>query len=264
MNTFGNRNSTETIWDLRQYKPTNLTYQQQYVSLYNIRSLDEAITNGRLDQIMLLYNQGLLPTVVQLNILVADGNFEILNYYANQNILPNFTAYYYAAINNIFDILEWLYQKDIEFPGEVEVDGITYSLTAAIIKSNGLSSLPALLWFEKYGLPIDEWTANQAALLGNIQLLEWLASLDILPDEEGIRQATDLKTLIWLSQYYKPTAGWALTTIHRGNTKILEWLSTQGIGYNEIVAWVKANYINNRVINQWLADNKPGNSGRIY
>lgn len=144
-------------------------------------------------------------------------------------------------------------------------------------------------------MPIDEWTANNAAFKGNIELLEWLetnrnilpdfsgadlavsmnnievldwlAQRGIIPTTEAAREATKVETLIWLSSYYKPTADWAITAISSGNNEILAWLETQGIGYEEISHWIKVRNIKSEEITKWLTANRPNKrvtQGRIY
>ena len=307
---------------LRQYKPTNLTYQQQYVSLYNLPTLYQAINNSRFDQLMLLYNKGSVPDLRPLNTLVTKDDLEILKYYANKDILPDPTAYYYAAVNNRLNILDWLYSKGIEYPEEITFeDGLTRDFVEAITEVMGMNSVPILLWLEQHGIPITfltanfagfqgnikllewletnrnvlpdvdvannsvgtgniqllEWlavrnilpnrdgllegsrnleglnwitkyyepavdVANYALRYGNIEVLEWLASRNILPDPNAIlRNSRNLKGLKWLNRYYEPTGEWAITPIQIRNIEILDWLLTRGIGYKEIAEWVKVN-----------------------
>ena len=254
---------------LRQYTPTNLTYQQQYISLYNLPTLEQAIEDYRLDQVILLYSKGFVPDVNQLNLAAIVGALDILKYYAIENILPDPTAYYHAAINNRLNVLDWLYSKGIEYPEEIMDESL-------IIDQMGFNSVPILLWLEQHGVPITfltansagfkedikllEWletnrnvlpsvdVANYALSVGNIELLNWLASRNILPDREGIREAgNNIESLKWLSRYYEPTAEWAIIPIQLGNIEILDWLLIKGIGYKEIEEWVKSNIVGHKI-----------------
>lgn len=127
---------------LRQYKPGNLTYQQQYASLYNLPTTGEAIWNRRLDQVILLHRNGEIPDYDELNTAAEHGDMAILNYYAdNADMSPHPDAYYYAAVNNHIDILDWLYSKGVEIPFELIVDGIGDNLINALIGVLGFCSL---------------------------------------------------------------------------------------------------------------------------
>ena len=71
--------------------------------------------------------------------------------------------------------------------------------------------------------PVD--VANNAVGTENIQLLEWLASCNILPDHGGIIEGSEsLEGLKWLSQYYQPTGERDIIPIEIGNNDILHWL----------------------------------------
>lgn len=285
-NSIYNRCQDEYFWklkldcdypNLRQYKAVNLTYQQQYASLYNLPSTGIAIVNGRLDQIILLHKNYQIAEPEELNIAVANGAIDILNYYANNtNVLPNEDAYYYAAGKQHIAILDWLYFKNISIPYELFVDDIANNFISTLIKDLNISVLPVLLWFEEHGIPIDDWIANNSVFYDNIQLLTWLqtnhnmlanasetnltdakgnievlplASVSILPDNDDLTELVDVETYIWLRSYYQPTPEWAIYCILNRNTTVADWLTTKSIGYNEISDWIKNKHNENMTLN---------------
>ena len=77
-------------------------------------------------------------------VVLISASLAVINFYAdNSNILPDSTAYYYAAINNKLDVLEWLYSKGIEYPEQIINDQgfLMISLELLFVKWTWIASL---------------------------------------------------------------------------------------------------------------------------
>ena len=184
------------------YKPKDISYQEQYHSLYYLPPLNESLKTGRLDQIVLHKEL----TSEDLNIAAANGHIHILDWaFERLQMLPYDQAYYHAAINNRYVVLDWLYEHNITIPNVV--DKVYYQFNTAIINVMKFSSLPIFLWLENHGYPINLDTANAAAGEGPLDLVRWIwANRGILPDEDG-----------------------ADMSVMNDNRDVLHWLKKRGI-----------------------------------
>ena len=247
--------------DLVQYKPLEMTYQEHYRSLYYLPDISESIENSRLDQIILHHRNEKELIKENLFISAAKGDIYILDWaFQTLNLVPFPDTYYYAAVNNRYNVLDWLYAHNIEFPEEIQINNFWYEFIGGIIHTMRFSSLPVLLWLEQHGVDLNDWTANDAVyhnqlqLLqwlernrgylpdvlganmaagnGNLELLTWLYERDIRPNQDGAREAAGegkLDVLKWMSTFLEPTSEWANMAKGYKHQDILDWLSHKQI-----------------------------------
>lgn len=188
---------------LRQYKPIHSSHQQQYKSLYNLPTFEEAVINGRLDHI--LHNKHQMLDEYSLNKIVAYGHIHILDWCLGQGILPNIYIYYDVNLDQGFEMLDWLYYHNIRLNtlGSREF----YQIIKIIIKRCPSLSAEFILWLESHEIPTDQEITNIAVYGNSLSLIRWLEEeRGFVPDIAGADNATKV-----------------------GNIEILEWLASKDI-----------------------------------
>lgn len=241
---------------LAQYKPAQLSWRQQYDSLYFLPSMTEAIRHGRLDQIILLHRQQVQPTMQDLLLAAETGQVDVLDWLAAHGQLPSPGAYYYAAVQQHFNVLEWLWEHGIPIPEEIQVNGIWYPILDALILAMKQDVVPVLLWFEQHGQEIDDELYAAAAETESIPLLNWLRyDRHLYPGESAVIIAAGdgkLDVLNWLYQHGAPiTEDAGREAAANGHLEVLKWLRRHGVEPTIEWARIAAIYEQSEILN-WL------------
>ena len=143
-------------YNVDQYKPEGISYQQQYRELIEATDYISAIKNNRLDVLIALEKKGIalpgqnITLKDAVNFAAGNGHLQVLQWLAERNILPTQVGANLAAENGQLQVLEWLAARNI--------------------------------------LPTEDG-ANWAAGNGHLQVLEWLAARNILPTQDGANLA---------------------------------------------------------------------------
>ena len=195
-----------------EYKPKDITYQQQFLDLLRITNPNEAAKEGRLDILIYLDSQGQLPD--------RGGNSD-------------------AAFYGHLDVLKWLKTKGI------------YHIEDIIRGASWAGYINILEWLGSDGIPYYRDGANSAVAGGHINVLEWFEARGILPtNNNGAASHGQINVLNWLEQRrILPNVNGANWAARAGHIKALEWLEQRGILPNVNGANMVIDDINNNMIN---------------
>jgi hypothetical protein len=188
-------------------------YKLKPMSNQSVVSMDGIMSRGSLTELL---HSGLEVTPDDLSMAAQHGHIHILDYFAAKGILPDERAYHWAARAGLIDVLDWMWNHDLE-PDE---DTITESEA---------NSIDVLMWLEDHGMMLDTWAANSVS--EDIRTLEWLERRDILPDVNGANLAAgrgNIKFLHWMAErgIYPDDVG---LTESVGNSEVFFWIIKQGV-----------------------------------
>lgn len=174
-------------------KLPGMSYREQYRTLIDGMTEDDAIRNGRLDHLIL--NDHYLN---QSDVALAAGYgwINILQWAEADGVLIDKRTANEAAAGGRINVLEWLFEKGI-YP-----DDGGFIFAAANSRKNIIN------WLLNHGItPIDpRRIANKMVIEGNVNMLEWLKFKGMIPDAKA--------------------AAWAQIN---GTKDVVRWLNEQGI-----------------------------------
>jgi len=192
-----------------EYKPSNITYRQQYVDL-------SIVSNDDPDpKIQKFHDRN------NTNIAARKGRIDVLQWLAQYNIYPDSQAIETAAEKDHLGVFQWLMQHNIH-PNQ----RITYY--AAIGES-----LNTLEWLAlTRGLYPDRGCVRHLVLTCRLKALQWLAQHGIYPAQNDVNSAMTpdrLEVLKWLAQH----------NIHCNDQNLLQRVARRG---DSLAQWVIAQY----------------------
>jgi len=76
-----------------EYKPKDITYQQQFLDLLSITDPNIAAERGRMDILLYLESQGKLPNKIGANLAVANNHIAVVNWLETKGISPDRCIY---------------------------------------------------------------------------------------------------------------------------------------------------------------------------
>jgi len=171
-------------------KLPGMSYREQYRTLIDGMTEDDAIRNGRLDHLIL--NDHYLN---QSDVALAAGYgwINILQWAEADGVLIDKRTANEAAAGGRINVLEWLFEKGI-YPGD---EGFIFA--AANSRKNIIN------WLLNHGItPIDpRRIANKMVIEGNVNMLEWLKFKGMIPDAKAAAwaQINGTKDVVrWLNE----------------------------------------------------------------
>jgi len=216
--------------EISQYKPEDITYQQELFDLISM-SPNTGAEKGRWDVLLYLESQGKLPD--------HDG--------------------YVAAIKNGYvDVLEWLKSKNIN---SIPKNRFLVQNNPRVRQEANYAAMygqvKVLDWLAQQGIFPDEDAIDNAVMYGHINVLEWLEQHEITPQTRpptiAFNKAVEkgyLDVLKWLAKYnILPNDLGVALAAKKNQIDILEWLSTKGI-YPQM-SYLDLKYLKPETI-QWL------------
>jgi len=234
---------------VHEYKPKDITYQQQFLDLLSITDPNEAAKQGRLDILMYLESQDKLPGEQGLINTIINGHLNVLKWLVGKTriLFPTQSIVTFASANGHINILEWLGSKGIPF----------YLKGANSAAENG--HINVLDWLEQRGVLPDKFTIARVAKNGHVNVLDWLEARNILPSNNiGYIENTDV--LDWLEQRQllpRITYAWQTnsiaTAIQHGNLSRLQWLERRGIQPTKYVANIAVEFGRIEIL-EWLKE----------
>jgi hypothetical protein len=248
---------------LTQYKPTDITYSQQYIDLLDAKDphpkpISDAARKDQLELSRLLAQGGFNGMMVvnldqqNANEAARNGRLDILQWLSQHNIYPDRAGTHYAAVRGHLEVLKWLAQMGKFSPTQK---------TANDAASYG--QLEVLKLLAQHNTYPNEDGANKAAHNSYLEILQWMAKArNLYPNQIGIDNAAargHLKVLQWLAQtknarpnqnVYPSQEGVNFVAFF-GHLEVLKWLAQQNIypdqngannaaknGYLEILKWL--------------------------
>lgn len=235
--------------DSASYKPQQLSYHQEYLDLITVGSPKTAAKKGRLDILIKLEHEGLIPNTIGANLAAANGHLNVLEWLKQRKILPDEDGAEFAAGNGHLDVLKWLADNDFHFDTSVadeaagggHVEILEWLAEKKILPGGngadwaaGHDHLNVLKWLAKRGIfPVYADGLNEAAAHGYMDVLEFLDNYGILPDEEGANRAAgngQLNVLEWLEpRGILPNEEGVEMAARNGEVEALKWLNQHDI-----------------------------------
>ncbi len=241
-----------------QYKPKDITYQQQFLDLLRIKYQTEAAREGRIDILIYLESQEKLRGVVIVMYASEYGHLDVLKWLKTKGIYDIEYIVTYASKGGYINILEW-----------VGPEGIPYYQKGANYAVSG-RQIGVLEWFEAHGiLPTDVNVADDTAASGRINVLNWLEQRRIFPTVIGANRAArngQINVLNWLehrgifpnidaikSIIHSWNIPSAVDALHRDGSRfdVLNWLYDRNI-YPDIESIEMAVKSRNIDLLEWL------------
>jgi len=190
--------------EISQYKPEDITYQQQYLDLLSITDPDIAAEKGRLDILTYLYSQRKRPNIKSVFSASKNGNINLLEWLENYGIFSKKDEKRSFNSHEMFRF------------------GRNFADTAA-----ETGHINVLEWLEKRGYILDQIVANFAAAGGRIDILDWLEKREIIPNHHGLSNAAirgHIDVLEWFVKHGIYAYQDIISTINTLRIDILEWL----------------------------------------
>jgi hypothetical protein len=211
---------------LTKYKPTNITYHQQYVDLMTIDDPDGAAMNGRLDELQRLAQDDIYPGQEGIDEAANAGYLEISQWLARtKNLYPSPGGILYAIGSGHLNILQWLDRIEKLYLEEEEANYAALSDQLEILK-----------WMaQTRKLYPDQWGTNESAQEGYLEVLKWLAQTrKLYPDQQGADYAAHqghLEVLKWLAEARKLYSSRRAVNraAREGQLEVLQWLAQNNI-----------------------------------
>jgi hypothetical protein len=176
-----------------QYKPSNLTYRDQYIGLDRFKDPNEAACESRWDVLESLSQQNIYPSSLGIIIAITKGRPEILEWLSEHNIHLNQRDAGIAASNNKLEVLQLFAQYNV-YPDQRGVNAAA-----------GRGHLKILQWSAQHNIFPDQEGINRAAANGRLEVLEWSArTRNFYPDQRGATDAIMNNHQIvfgWLAQH---------------------------------------------------------------
>jgi len=202
---------------ISQYKPENITYQQQFLDLLRITDPHDAAKEGRLDILIYLDSLGKLPD--RESDTAENGHLDVLKWLKTKGIYYIETIVTSASKGGHINILEW-----------VGPEGLPYYRDGGIWAAQK-GQVDVLDWYETQGILPDVEIANEAAGKGHINVLNWLEQRRIFPTVIGANWAAKegyIDVLNWL-EARRIFPNNPNDIVIRGNINVLEWLAQREI-----------------------------------
>jgi hypothetical protein len=216
--------------EVLSHKPALSTYRQQYNYLANLIHPDVSASEGRVDGLIVLRNYGYQPTVDGVVNVFRYGHLNVLDWFHRKD--PTFYNRYYGIDINRKNVWLWLRENGFDVPDAIYMAG----------KLGDLSLLPN-------NLTASNWVvlARQAAMHGQIDLLNWVAERNVYPSSEDMdiaAQYNQVEVLKWgelhqilptdkvisvMIEYYNLATGYGGNVHYTVET--LVWLADHGYYY---------------------------------
>lgn len=202
-----------------------LDYIFYYIGILpNEKAAYYAAKNDQIDTVKWLYKRGIVPDEDGIDFLVKCGKKEALQFLSGKNNVKFNEINANSALEyGQFDILKWLYEKDI-YPNEVSA-------------------------------------ADKACITGNLKLIEWIISKRIiLPSICGVDYAIEyghlkIVQILHERKIISPNTISAYIAAQNGRLEILQWMDSIGIKMNKEVANLANNHNMYSVV-KWLDEEK--------
>jgi len=168
---------------IAQYKPKNITYQQQFLDIVDINDQVIKYLNSKRTQLIPIKH-------TFINSLVQRGRLDLLLVMEAQGYIPDKYGMNFAAENGSIDILEWLESKNVR---------PTIS-TASAAAAGG--HIKVLEWLAQRNILPDVSVADSAAFNGHINVLNWLEQRGIYPNINRLlqtRKTVQPEVMAWLA-----------------------------------------------------------------
>lgn len=212
--------------EVMKNKLPDMSYREQYRTLTEDMKMEEAFTNGRLDYI--IYKK---HAISDRDLLIAamHGWINILEYTVNHGLLLPYNVTYAAVAGGQINVLQWLYNKNIPFTDGLLINAVDWQHKNVVewLLNHGITP--------KYPANV----ANAAALGNNVDMLNFLESKGILPNEFGFIEAVEnghKDAVQWLMDHNiigeNPIRA-ANIAAENGDIGMLELLESRGIFPNE-------------------------------
>lgn len=125
-----------------------------------------------------------------------NNNFTLLEELAQKGFYPGFMSWEWAAVEGNLDILKWMHQRNDKI-------NIETNYNDDVITVAKFGYVDIVRWFiEEIKIVATVMIANAAASRGRINVLNYLAVLDIYPDDDGWNWAFgnfQYEVLAWMS-----------------------------------------------------------------
>lgn len=181
---------TDISSDIRGY--IKMKYDDMVFWIMDVRNLTEsdyysififASTYGNIEILNLIEQN--LGQIFQYDYLkganeaARNNHPDVLEWYYQRDIIPDYKAIAWALKFKLFDTLDWLIQRRLLIISEVNF---------LIQRSSTSNIIPTLNWLEQHGVLPTTPGADYAAKAGNITILQWLEQRGILPSQHSMNQ----------------------------------------------------------------------------
>lgn len=216
--------------ELIEYKPKDLSFRQQYISLHQIKDPYRAINEGRLDILINLEREGVdlakYNLVSLADAAVRAGDFDILEWLDERGIRPTYKATQLAASFGMPEMLNWLEQRGMQF-GPAE-------LSSAASTGN----LEAVNWLLDRGIIPTTGTMIGVVSSGLIPILDAFLARGIIPDEVAFKRTiydNQFPVLQWAYDRNIPIPRDVADVASKlGQLDVLNWLAERGVTPHDV------------------------------
>jgi len=172
---------------ISQYKPKDITYQQQFLDTVQVNHqiikylnpkrnrpmpikhtfINSLVQRGRLDLLLVMEAQGYVPDEHGMDFAAENGSIDILEWLETKNVRPTISTANAAASEGQIKVLEWLKERNI-LPGVVGADSAAYH-----------GYINVLNWLGQWGIYPSRALSNRTAIINQPEVMAWLASRGI-------------------------------------------------------------------------------------
>lgn len=218
--------NSDNIYPFSYYGHTQvLDWLEARGFVFTLGEAQAAVQGGSTSCLIWLAERGILPNVIDTHIASQCGHLDVLIWLVERGGIVNNEVANIAAMNARINVLQWLELLNI-YP---DSEAFKYLMTHHDM------DIDTLRWLNAHGIQLTQEYANKAAKMRKIDVLQYLESINILPDhtviDDLIRKYNDnIHVLEWLvlrgilpNQNHMDIVG------EIGNLSILIWLESIGI-----------------------------------